>query len=197
VRFFGLLAIASLFLFVAACGGDSDDSSETEAAAPADDPPGESATAEQAPIEAATEAAAPEPETDTEESDGGAPQPATGGGNATVTLANGTNYEFSILCALEPQMAAGSEILYTAVSYDDPGLDVTQFGEAGPITDLGVITIYDGSFETLWEASTLLEALGGTFDLSLDGSIISGGGTFYAGGDPSGEIVNGELTANC
>jgi hypothetical protein len=193
VRFFGLLAIASLFLFLAACGGDSDDSSETEAGAPADDPPAESSTAEQAP----TEAAEPEPETDTEESDDGGSQPATGGGNATVTLANGTNYEFSILCALEPQMAAGSEILYTAVSYDDPSLDVTQFGEAGPITDLGSITISDGSFETLWEASTMLEALGGTFDLSLDGSIISGGGTFYAGGDLDGEIVNGELTANC
>lgn len=53
------------------------------------------------------------------------------GGDATLALANGETIEFDgVLCALEPQESAGSEILFTAVSYGDPGLDITQFGES-------------------------------------------------------------------
>ena len=52
-------------------------------------------------------------------------------GNKVITFdRNGETIEFSsVLCTLEPQMAAGSEILFTAVSYGDPGLDITQFGD--------------------------------------------------------------------
>jgi hypothetical protein len=98
---------------------------------------------------------------------------------------------------LEPQTSAGSEILFTAVSYDDPGLDVTQFGDEGTVTDLAVITVYDGDYETLWEAGSFYEAFGGTIDLSLDGSTILGSGSFYPAADPAAEPVQGELRADC
>lgn len=102
-----------------------------------------------------------------------------------------------MLCSLEPQIAAGSEILFTATSYDDPGLDITQFGQEGPVTDLATVSVYDASYETLWEASSLYAPLGGTIELSLDGSTINGSGAFFAGGDIEEQPVNGTLVANC
>jgi hypothetical protein len=122
--------------------------------------------------------------------------PATGGGAAaTLTLANGEVFEFAtVLCTLEPQMAAGSEILFTATSYDDPGLDVTQFGDEGTVTGLASISVYDGNFETLWEANSML---GSGVELTLDGSTIRGTGSFYEGDDVSGDTVEGEVVANC
>jgi hypothetical protein len=42
-------------------------------------------------------------------------------------------------------MAAGSEILFTATSYGDPGLDITQFGDKVTITGVASISVYDGT----------------------------------------------------
>jgi hypothetical protein len=98
---------------------------------------------------------------------------------------------------LEPQTAAGSEILFNAVSYDDPGLDVTQFGDEGTVTGVAFVSVYDGNYETLWDASTFYDAFGGTSELSLDGSTILGSGAFHAAADPATEPVQGELQANC
>ena len=74
---------------------------------------------------------------------------------------------------------------------------MTQFGDEGTVTDLAVVTVYDGDFETLWEAGSLFEAFGGGLELRLDGSTIIGVGEFYPAGDPASEPVQGELQANC
>lgn len=185
------IALAVGLLVLTACGGDDDSSSDdtadaADAAQPADEPADESAAepAAQPAQEPAAEPAA--------DSSGG-----TGQGSATLTLENGERFEFSILCALEPQMAAGSEILFTVVSYDDTGLDITQFGDEGTVTDFASISVYDASFETIWEAASLFEAFGGTIELSLDGSTVTGSGSFYPGGDPTTTPVEGQVVANC
>ena len=173
-----VLFVAALAL--ASCGSDDDSSSaDTDGAEPA-----------------STEAQAPSEDTAPADDESATP-PAGGSGIATLTLENGESFEFSVRCALEPQTAAGSEILFTATSIDDPGLDITQFGDEGPITDLGTISVFNGSFDTLWEASSIFEAFGGNFELSLDGSTIRGAGSFYAGADPAATPLEGEVTANC
>jgi len=119
---------------------------------------------------------------------------AGGAGTATLTLDNGETFEFSVLCMLEPQMAAGSEILFTAVSYDDPGLDITQFGDEGNVTGVASVSVYDGAFNTLWDSGSIYPE---PIELSLDGSTITGQGTFYQGGDIAGATTTGQIVANC
>lgn len=125
----------------------------------------------------------------------------SGGGDATLTLANGETFQFEVRCVLEPQIAAGSEILFTVGSIGgDSSLDITQFGDEGPVTGISSVTVYDGSsFEDLWGASSFYEAFGGTLELSLDGSTVSGSGTFFAGNDPAvaPDGVEGDVVANC
>lgn len=182
-------------LVLGACGGD-DEPAEQATDEPADESD-EDATNEPAdePDEPADEPAEP---TDDEPAD--APSGA-GSGTATLTLDNGETFEFSILCTLEPQEAAGSEILFTAVSYDDPGLDITQFGGegSGTVTDIASVSVYDGNYDVLWEANSTYETFGGTLDLSLDGSTISGVGEFFVGGDPiaNPDPVPGTVEARC
>ncbi|MCL1588190.1 MAG: hypothetical protein M3092_07210 [Actinomycetia bacterium] len=141
--------------------------------------------------------------------DGGETAPPAGGnGTATVTLDNGESYTFSILCGLETQEVAGVEILFTAVSYDEPlGFDVTQFGDGGEtlgaIDDLGTISIYDSAtFDDVWGAGSLVAQLSQSeFSLDLNGSTITGSGLFFTGEDVENlELDNGvpgELVANC
>lgn len=179
-----MLAAATLLL--ASCGGD-DDAAEPSAE-PADEPATEPAD------EPATEPA-------TAPGDEPAEAPSGGGrGSATLALDNGVSYEFSVLCALEPQMAAGSEILFTVTSYDDPGLDITQFGNDGTITGVASITVYDGNFDTLWSAESFYEAFGGSIELELAGSTVTGSATFFSGDDPlaaDAEQVGGTVEARC
>lgn len=177
------LALVSLLFVAAACGsgGDSSDGASND-----------SDVAEQ-PTDTSSDDTAGDSGSDDDGSDD-ATAPSSGGG-ATLTLANGETFEFpSVLCTLEPQMAAGSEILFTATSYDDPGLDITQFGDAGMISDVASIEVYDADFETLWSASSML---GSEVELSLDGSTIRGTGSFVQGEDFGGETVEGEVVANC
>lgn len=201
-----LLAISLIgAVGLAACGSDDDGVTESTDAAepastdatpeesnePADEPDGDDETS--------SEEAGPSDD-DATEDDGNSDAPATGQGTATLTLDNGESYEFGVLCTLEPQMAAGSEILFTATSYDDPSLDITQFGDEGTVTGLSSVSVYDAtSFDSLWGASSLYEAFGGGLELSLDGSTIRGTGTFFAGDDPgtSPEGVAGEVVADC
>ncbi len=138
------------------------------------------------------------------------PAPTPGGDSAaTITLDNGESFTFSILCNLESQEAAGQEILFTAVSYDEPyGFDVTQFGKgtddtAGLLDGFASISIYDSTtFDDIWSADTVVAQLSQTeFVLELDGNTITGSATFLTGEDAENlkfdAGVPGELVANC
>lgn len=196
------LAIAAcLVVGLSACGGDDDADTADDAPAAADEParqePADDAATDNAPADDAPtdDAAADETTTDDAPADDA---PAGGGdGTATLTLDNGETFEFGILCSLEPQMAAGSEILFTVVSYDDPSLDITQFGDEGTITGTASVSVYDSSFETLWEASSFYEAVGGTLELTLDGSTVRGEGSFFPNADIAAEPVDGVVEARC
>ncbi|MEM9516783.1 MAG: hypothetical protein AAGA42_18185 [Actinomycetota bacterium] len=209
-----LLATAALVL--AACGDDeSSDDADTTSATPvateADDVTDEPSSPPTTGTDGGADSGAEADEgsgggesgddgggDDAGDADGAPSGGGFGSGTASLTLANGESFEFSTLCALEPQEAAGSEILFTVVSNDDPGLDVTQFGDEGTVTDLAVITVVDGStFETLWEASSFNETFGGTLTLTLDGSVVAATGSFYPGGDIGAEPVDGDLIAQC
>jgi len=194
-----LCAVAVATLLLVACGSGDDDSnaSGSDATVAATDAATDS-TAPAAATDAVADSIEPPATSGDSGSDGsGDVGSGSSGATATLQLANGESYEFSILCMLEPQIAAGSEILFTAVSYDDPGVDVTQFGDEGAVTGLAVITVYDGDYEALWEAATFYEAFGGLIELTLDGSTIVGSGSFYAAADPAAEPVQGELQAKC
>ncbi len=78
------------------------------------------------------------------------------------------------------------------MSYDDPALDITQLGDEGTVTDLAVITVYGGDYETLWEAGSTNEGFGGSLDLSLDGSTIVGSGSLpHVRGVSDGAVQSG------
>jgi hypothetical protein len=184
--------LASLLVLVAAaCGSDGDSSSDTAEDAEAGVETPESTSGDGS-GDASDEGSGDASDDGAAE---GSPDAPSAGGGATLTLANGETFEFAnVLCTLEPQISAGSEILFTAVSYDDPGLDITQFGEEAAVPGLASISVYDGAFETLWEANT---ALGAGVELTLDGSTIRGTGSFYEGEDFGGDTVEGEVVANC
>jgi hypothetical protein len=174
-----ILTTAALALSLTACGGDDDSTADTGSDTPTE----------------ADEPVADEPTAD----DAAADEPASGssGDDAVLTLENGETFEFGILCTLEPQMAAGSEILFTAVSYDTPGLDITQFGDEGTVTGIASVTVYDADYETLWEANSFYDAVGGSIELSVDGSTIRGSGSFFPAGDIAATPVDGEIVAEC
>ncbi|KAA3640466.1 MAG: hypothetical protein DWP92_02970 [Armatimonadetes bacterium] len=173
----GVLALATILVFtIAACGGD-DEIAEGDAPTTTSADSGSGDTPTTTPTTSA-------PAT-----------PPSGGATATVTLDNGETYEFGILCHLERQEAAGAEILFTVVSYDDPiNLDVTQFG-ADSFGGAANIGLYDStSYDAVWEADS---TYGTSVELSLNGSTVTGSGDFYPGGDIQQTPVPGELVANC
>jgi len=183
-----MLVVVVVSMGLAACGSDDEPAvvatqestpAVEDAAAPAEDVP--ASVAVEQPVES--------------EGSGDEPAPAPGGGTATVTLDNGESYAFAILCNLQPQESAGSTIVFTVVSYDDPvNLDVTQFGEDS-FNGAANISLYDSStYDTLWAASSLF---GSGVELTLNGSTLTGTGTFLEGNDGTGAQVNGELVANC
>jgi hypothetical protein len=191
-----LLSFMSALLLIGGCSSGSDDSggditdagTETAADGATDQDEAASDADQGTPDHAAD---VPAESTD----DATAATPAIGGGTATLTLDNGLSYSFSVLCTLEPQEAAGSEILFTLVSYDDPvNLDVTQFG-ADSFDGAAGISLYDSTtYDTLWEAN---EIFGNEVELTLTGSTVTGTGMFREGDGSSGEAVAGELVANC
>jgi hypothetical protein len=190
--------LIGLVLIASACSSSSD---LGEAAADTDSPTTTAA--------ATQDTTAPVVSTTAGDDGGETAPPAGGSGTATVTLDNGESYTFSILCSLEPQESAGQEILFTAVSYDEPnGFDVTQFGKGsddtfGLLDGLGTISIYDSTtYDDLWGAGTVIAELSKTeFVLELDGTTITGSATFFTGEDAENlnldAGVHGELVANC
>ena len=175
-----LVLLAALMLMASACSGDS---SEPTAS---DSPASETTAADDGGTAAADDGATPTTAPTAQ---------ASGVQMATVTLDNGEVFEFSALCWLETQESAGSEILFTVVSYDDPvNLDVTQFG-ADSFGGAASISLYDStSYDTLWEASSLY---GTAIELNLDGSTVTGSGDFHPAGDIAATPVAGQLVANC
>ena len=190
-----LLMLVPLLVVGAACGSDSDSSGD--ASTVAEDVASDTTAVDDATNDDdATESdGATNDDAATNDDDAIEPPPGGDGGEATLTLANGEIFEFAdVLCSLEPQVAAGSEILFTAVSYGDPGLDITQFGDEGTITGVASISVYNSDYDTLWDASSIY---GSAVELTLDGSTIRGTGSFLPGPDLEGEPVEGEIVANC
>lgn len=190
-----LVAIFCLAILAAGCGGDSDSSDDSGSGADADATTtivNESPeTTESTETTETTEAS----EDEESGSDEGSSTPGAQG-TATVSLDNGETFEFSVLCTLEPQEAAGSTILFTATSYDQPyHFDITQFGEDS-FGGSATISIYDAeTFDIIWEADSFMT--GDEVDLALDGSTISGSGMFVAGGELGAESVPGTVEVNC
>ena len=180
-----LLALVPLLLVAAACGGDGDSTDGAANDSVAVDEPVDSAIDQPADTDAA----------DATGSDEEAATPPSSGGGATLTLANGETFEFAdVRCVLEPQVVVDQEILFNAVAYDDPGLSVNQFGDAGLLTGFASISVYDSNFENLWEADDLF---GIETELTLEGSTIRGSGGFVPGSDPLGDPIQGEIVVNC
>lgn len=191
--FSSVAAGALLLLVVVACGSDD----ATSDAQVADESTALQTTVADDGDESGDDAGAADEGTadDAPADDAAQDSPAVSEGTATLTLANGDTLEFaSVLCVLEPQMAAGSEILFTATSYEDPGLDITQFGDEGTITGTASITVYNGDYDTLWEANSMF---GTPVELVLDGTTITGSGSFLEAGDPINPPVDGEIVATC
>jgi hypothetical protein len=187
--------LIALVLVVSACASESG-----EAAADS----GSATTSSAAAESAGTDAAAPATTTSAAAS---APTPEGGNGTAAVALDNGETYTFSVICSLEPQIAAGSEILFTAVSNEEPyGFDVTQFGQMGAETGgvldgIGGITIWDSAtYDEIWTAGSVMAQLSGSeFVLELNGTTITGSGMFVEGGDIEKleSAVRGDLVVEC
>jgi len=181
--------LLTMMLAASACSSDGSESASND----------ETATETTAAANAATtstDAAATSTIADASDTQPEAPAAqASGAHTATVSLDNGDVFEFGALCWLETQESAGSEILFTVVSYDDPvNLDVTQFG-ADSFGGAANISLYDStSYDTLWEASSLY---GTEIELVLDGSTVTGSGDFYPQGDIAATPVPGQLVADC
>lgn len=181
--------LLTMMLAASACGSDGSESVSDDETTPETTEAAEAATTTADAATTTTGADASETQTE-------APAvQASGAQTATVTLDNGDVFEFGALCWLETQEAAGSEVLFTVVSYDDPvNLDVTQFG-ADSFGGAANISLYDStSYDTLWEASSLY---GTEIELILDGSTVTGSGDFYPQGDIAATPVPGQLVANC
>ena len=182
--------VFAVMLVTSACSGS--DSSDT---ASNDNDVSETAAADGA----GTETTAADADTsggDAADAQTDAPAEQTSGAQtATVTLDTGDVFEFSALCWLEAQESAGTEILFTVVSYDDPvNLDVSQFG-TDSFGGAANISLYDStSYDTIWEASSLY---GTEIELILAGSTVTGSGDFYPAGDIAATPVGGVLVANC
>jgi hypothetical protein len=179
----------TMMLVASACSSDGSESASNDEATP-------ETTAAAIAATTSTTTATPSTTTDANDAQSDAPAAAgSGAQTATVSLDNGEVFEFSALCWLETQESAGSEILFTVVSYDDPvNLDVTQFG-ADSFGGAASISLYDSaSYDTLWEANSLYHT---EIELVLDGSTVTGSGDFYPQGDIAATPVPGQLVANC
>ncbi|MCO8128445.1 hypothetical protein NHL50_14635 [Acidimicrobiia bacterium EGI L10123] len=181
-----LAPVLALALLGAACGDDDDAEGAVDA--------GEDTSADEATDGDETQDGAAADDEQTDDGEGSATSGANG--TATLVLANGEEFEFSILCSLEPQMAADQEILFSVTSYDEPyGFDATKFGEDSVVPGMASVDVYDSeTYESVWSASSMM---GGGVELELDGSTVTGTATFFEGDEGLGDGVEGELTASC
>ena len=128
-------------------------------------------------------------------------KPASGKASvATITFDNGEILSTNVLCHLKSQVAAGQEILYTATSLSNPYFDLTVFGENSDFTGATVTWNETEDFEVYqvnWSSGRPGQA---SFAPTLDGSTITGSGTFIRGSDETGqegETRQGNVVVNC
>jgi len=120
---------------------------------------------------------------------------------ATITFDNGEILSAEVLCHLEPQVAAGQEILYTATSLTSPYFDLTVFGDNSAFTGSSVSWNETRDFkvyQVIWASRGVPGQ--SAFTSTLDGNTIKGSGTFVRGDDESGkegETRQGEVMVNC
>ncbi len=179
-----LVITGALILGAVACGDDdSAGGADTEAEETADSADTEPGAEDEAAPNTTAEPIDPD-ELDVE---------VFGEGTATITLDNGEVFESGVACTLQPQVAAGQEILFTATAFDG-SLDVTQFGEEGPTPGLAAAGVYDAqTYDVLWAS----ESRTGELTLTLEDSTITGSGQFLAGGELEGETVAGTIEVSC
>ena len=128
-------------------------------------------------------------------------------GVAVVALDNGERFEFSdVRCALESEFIGDGETeqLFSALDFDfddEFDLAVTQFGEAPEdLSGAAFVTVTESAtFEDLWDAESTprFTEAGGSLELTLSGTSITGSGMFFPGGDLESEPVAGTVTVNC
>ncbi len=106
---------------------------------------------------------------------------------ATITFENGEVLSARVACVLEPQVAAGQEILYTATSTSNPYFDITVYGPNSMFEGAKMSWNDTDDFQVYrlsWD--TNLPMAGGDFKADLDGKTITGSGTFIHGKDETG-----------
>lgn len=129
------------------------------------------------------------------------PDTAKKGSVATITFDNGEQLHASVICVLEPQVAAGQEILYAATSTSNPYFDVTMFGPSSMFAG-GKVSWDDTKdfkqYKTQWSSEPAM--VGGSFAVSLEGKTITGSGTLVRGKDETdreGEKRHASITVIC
>lgn len=202
----GSLTLLIAVLFASACGASAgievtevaDTASQTSTApATESSEPEPDAAVEDESREPAESSDEPAPVETAVEEDEAASEPSSspqiGQGIFELVLESGESFSAPVSCVLQPQIAAGSEILFTASGQQDGHFyDVTQWGETvfGGTQDVEVVD--STTFDSLWRAtgSTGLE-------LELNGNVISGSGGFYPGEEFGGPYTQGQLTVTC
>ena len=185
--------LALVLLGATACGGSAevaataDEASNTASTrADTDTSSTQDAEPETEPV-AEAEPAEPEPETES------ASSPRIGQGTFELVLENGETYTAPVGCVLDPQIAAGSEILFTAAGQQgDLFYDVTQWGETSFGGTQSVEIVDTTSFDNLWRSTGSTGLV-----LELNGNVITGSGGFYPGEALNGPQTQGELTVTC
>ena len=123
------------------------------------------------------------------------------GSVATITFDNGEVLTTKVICALETQISAGQEILYTATSLSNPYFDITVFGEKSSFPGAKASWNETKDFEVYQESWSTQNIPGqSTFSPVLDGNTITGNATMVRGEDETGqanETRQAEIVVNC
>lgn len=141
------------------------------------------------------------------DADSDAAAPTLDPGVAVIALDNGERFEFSdVRCTLEPEFIGDGETeqLFSGLDFDfddEFDLTVTQFGEAPEdLSNAAFVTVTNSAtFDDVWDAEStprFIEA-GGSLELTLSGSSITGSGMFFPGGDLESAPVAGTVTVSC
>jgi|GEM_PF-6532739 len=171
-----LVAVVGL----AACGGGDDADEQPQAADPAE---ADDRTDDEADDQGDDQAGA---DADAGGTDGEPQLEDVLEGTATIAFEGGEVLSTEVLCTLEPQTAAGQEILYTATSLSNPYFDVTVFGEDAAVPGPSVSWNETEDFETYQESWSAMGGSFGDLEVTLDGTTISGQGTFRRDEDAAG-----------